>query len=80
MIISTRSSTRTSQHLLKQVTLGIIGVFSACNKRLIEVELLGTVFGQPVVLDIDRLALLVAPAEGVRPIRVEVVRNRRGVI
>jgi hypothetical protein len=72
-MISIGSNRSTRCYSLKQVSLGVIGVLTARNERLIEVKLLDIVFGDPVILYVHRLALLVAPAERVSPIGVEMV-------
>jgi hypothetical protein len=74
-MISIGSNRSARCYSLEQVSLGVIRVLTTRNERLIEIKVLGTVLGQPVILDIHRLALLVAPAEGVCPIGVEVVAS-----
>lgn len=72
-VVRTGANRATSCYSLEQVSLSVVGVLAARDERLIEVELLDIVFGDPMIFYVHRLALFVAPAEGVRAVGVEMV-------
>lgn len=72
-VVRTGATCATSCYSLEQVSLSVVGVLAARDERLIEVELLDIVFGDPMIFYVHRLALFVAPAECVRAVGVEMV-------